>query len=73
MADTETNAVIVLAVGTPIAVRETVAQIQNGIDGSTSRHIPVITVTDNRGTEHRINVNQIVEFHEPVHYESASF
>jgi hypothetical protein len=30
-------------------------------------------VTDEVGNEHRINANQIVEFHEPIEYGSVGF
>jgi hypothetical protein len=73
MADTETRAVIVLSAGKPIKVRETVEEILHALEAVTSRHIPVINVTDDRGTEHRINANQILEFHEPIEHGSAGF
>ena len=73
MADNEINAIIVLTEGKAINVRETVEQILNAIEGVTSRHIPLITVTDEGGNEHRINANQIVEFHEPIESGSVGF
>jgi hypothetical protein len=73
MADNETKAVIVMSEGTPLNVRQTVEEILTAIEGVTSRHIPLITVMDERGNEHRINANQIVEFHEPIPPKSAGF
>jgi hypothetical protein len=73
MADNEKNAIMVLTVGKPINVKETVEQIQNAMESATAPRVsPLIRVTDDRGAEHRINVNQIVEFHELIQYASAS-
>ena len=73
MADNEKNAIMVLTVGKPINVKETVEQIQNAMESATTPRVsPLIKVTDDRGTEHQISVNQIVEFHELVQYESVS-
>ena len=69
----ETKAVVVLSEGGPINAQESVEQILNAIEGVTSRHIPLITVTDDRGNEHRINANQIVEFHAPIDHGSVGF
>ena len=71
MADNETRAVIVLSAGEPIKVKETVEEILRALEAVTSLHIPVIKVTDDRGTELRINANQILKFHEPIERESA--
>jgi uncharacterized protein YlzI (FlbEa/FlbD family) len=65
MADNEPKSVIVLTVGKPITVTQSIDEILNAIEGVTSRHIPLITVTEISGVEHRINANQIVEFHQP--------
>ena len=73
MANNETKAVIVLSEGRPINVQETVEQILDAIEGVTSRHIPLITVTDDHGNKHRINANQIVEFHDPIESGSVGF
>ena len=73
MANNETKAVIVLSEGRPINVQETVEQILTAIEGVTSRHIPLITVTDDRGNKRRINANQIVEFHDPIDQGSVGF
>jgi hypothetical protein len=72
MADSDTKTIIVLSEG-KVEVNETVEEILNAIEGVTSRHIPLIAVTDDRGVEHQINVNQIVQFHEPIPYRSAGF
>ena len=66
MADNDTKAVIVLTEGDPLNVRETVEQIMNRIEGVTSRHIPLIEVTDDSGNAHRVNAQEIVQFHEPI-------
>ena len=73
MADEDENTVIVLTDGTKLNVQETVEQIMNLIEGVTSRHIPLIKVTDERGVEHRINASEIVQFHAPIPYRSAGF
>jgi hypothetical protein len=73
MADDKKNAIMVLTVGKPISVKETIEQIQNAMESATTPRVsPLIKVTDDRGTEHQISVNQIVEFHELVQYESVS-
>jgi hypothetical protein len=73
MADNDTKAVIVLTEGNPLNVQESVDQIMSLIEGVTSRHIPLIKVTDERGIEHQINAQEIVQFHEPIPYRSAGF
>jgi hypothetical protein len=73
MAENDIRAVIVLAEGKAIKVRETVEQILGAIEAVTSRHIPLITVTDDRGNERRINANQIIEFHAPIESGSVGF
>jgi hypothetical protein len=73
MADNDTKTVIVLREGQELKVQETVEQVMNAIEGVTSRHIPLIKLTDERGIEHQINANQIVQFHEPIPYRSPGF
>jgi hypothetical protein len=74
MADNDPKSVIILTVGDPLTVTETVDEILRAIEGVTSRHVPLITVTETpSGVEHRINAEQIVGFHEPREYSSESF
>jgi hypothetical protein len=72
MAGNEINAVILLG-ERELKVTQTVEQVMNLIEGVTSRHIPLIKVTDERGIEHQVNANQIIEFHAPIPYRSAGF
>jgi hypothetical protein len=74
VADNEPKSVIVLTVGNPLTVTQTVDEILNAIEGVTSRHVPLITVTETpSGVEHRVNAQQIVEFHDSREYGSEKF
>ncbi len=60
----QTNAVVVLTLGHPFEVQETVEQIQHDINGVSSPHVALVTVTDGHGIQRRINAAQIVEFYD---------
>jgi hypothetical protein len=64
MADNDKQAVIGFTDGNSLSVQETVEQIMNLIEGVTSRHIPLIEVTDERGIAHQVNATEIIQFHE---------
>jgi hypothetical protein len=61
MADNAAKALIICADGTEIEVRNTVDDLLKRLDGSTSRHIPLMRITTDAGKDVWLNASQIRE------------
>ena len=58
----EMKSVVKLADGAQLAVQQDPDSIRNLIEGCTTPHVPLITLTDVAGQEHAVNANHIVSY-----------